>query len=230
MRITDANNGYSLAGNNPGTDIRKTFQNLEENEEMRALLDRLADYVDTDPNTRLDGLEQPEYEGLGAPSLPRDKPMEFRAEVLWIPGVLEAFSRGQGSGTLGSGALDLFHPIPPPGRSMPASKKPSIFAAHANLIRQKLDIGLGQAEAVLKALRRAQAENLPLDTVLTPDLVQQVRRHFSTGESGIVIIAATATTPGGTNRTHRVMRDCSQKIGQVSQRFRYIDSWHTWIQ
>ncbi|MFW5803477.1 MAG: hypothetical protein ACOCWJ_06120, partial [Verrucomicrobiota bacterium] len=161
---------------------------------------------------------------------PRDGPLEFREEVLWIPGVVEAFRRGAGGGEHARGILNLFQQVPPPGRKMPDSKKPSIFAASPTLIRQKLDLGLGQAEEVLQAIERAESENVPLNTILGPDILQQIRRHFSAGESGVATIIATARAPGGTSRTVRVLRDCRGAVGQKHRTFQYIDSWETIIQ
>ncbi|MFW5803130.1 MAG: hypothetical protein ACOCWJ_04355, partial [Verrucomicrobiota bacterium] len=67
VRIEDANRGYSLQGKKPQKNINDSFLDLEENEEMRAFLDRLADYTDQDNLTRLDGLEQAQYESRGEP-------------------------------------------------------------------------------------------------------------------------------------------------------------------
>ncbi len=227
VRIEDVNRGYSLQGNAPQRNIDDSFLNLEENEEMRAFLDRLADYTDQDRLTRLDGLEQPQYDSRGEPALPRDGPLEFREEVLWIPGVVEAFRRGADGNEHARSVLNLFQPVPPPGRKMPNSKKPSIFAASPTLIRQKLDLGLGQAEAVLQALERAESENLPLATLISPDILQQIRRHFSAGESGVATFVATARAPGGTSRQVQILRDCRGAVGQSQRTFRYIDSWET---
>lgn len=227
VRIEDVNRGYSLQGKSPHNNIDDSFLNLEENEELRAFLDRLADYTDQDNLTRLDGFEQAQYESLGEPALPRDAPIEFREEVLWIPGVVEAFQRGTDGSGRAQAVLDLFQPVPPPGRTMPNSKKPSIFAASPALIRQKLDLGLGQAEAVLQALERAESENLPLATMLSPDILQQIRRHFSAGESGVAKFIATARSPGGTSREVRILRDCRGTVGQTQRTFKYIDSWET---
>lgn len=227
VRIEDVNRGHSLQGKTPHNNIDDSFLDLEENEELRAFLDRLADYTDQDNVTRLDGLEQAQYESRGEPALPRNAPLEFREEVLWIPGIVEAFRRGTVGTARAQGVLDLFQPVPPPGRKMPNSKKPSIFAASPTLIRQKLDLGLGQAEAVMEALEQAESENQPLATVLSPDILQQVRRHFSAGESGVATIVATARAPGGTSREVRILRDCRGTVGQSQRTFRYIDSWET---
>lgn len=224
VTVRDANRGYSLQGKNPHNRIRQLFQNLEENEQLRAFLDRLADYVDEDGNTRLDGLERAEYEALGFPQLPRNGPLEFREELLWIPGLAEAFGRPGEEFGAGGDVLDLFQPLPPEGDSFP-NARPSVFSASPALLRYKLDSGLGEAESILRAFQRARTENLPLDTLLDPATIQRVQQEFTTGESGIVVVRARASTPAGVGRTVEIVRDCRGNVGRAFRQFRYVNTW-----
>ncbi len=68
----------------------------QENLDFDADLDRFGDYIDGDSFRNLNGMEADEYRKLGLAALPRNGAIQFREEVLWIPGVREFFGSGPG--------------------------------------------------------------------------------------------------------------------------------------
>lgn len=228
VTVTDAHRGYSLEGKAPHRGIGNLFTDLEEAEELRAFLDRLADYADPDLATRLNGMEEADYCNINLPGFPRDAPLQFREEILWIPGVLKAFSLGAEGRK--HGVLEMVQIIPPPGDSMPSDQKPSVFSASLSLIQRKLQLDAAETDRLEEALQRARKENIPLPELLGPGLIARLRRQFSVGESGVATIAATVTTPSGFQRTHSVVRDCRRAEGKAFREFRYINSWETRVE
>lgn len=89
--------------------------------ELEILGDRLQDYVDSDSLLKLNGMEKPEYLQQNLINLPRNRSMQYREEVLLIPGS-ETFFKPDGSGRLSSVRL-----IAPKGVS-PIGGRPSLYS------------------------------------------------------------------------------------------------------
>lgn len=163
-----------------------------------ALLDRYQDYRDEDDLVRANGMEAADYRRLGLAPLPRNRPLQYREELLWIPGAAAFFPADEDTGRLTSIRLIT------PGRVMTqlSRLKPAFATAPADLLMSKLGMDRERVDAVLDARNRFQTQGVPLSANLPPDLIARLHREFLFQESGFYTLVVTARTePGRPPRT-----------------------------
>lgn len=201
FRILDANRGHDVTGRQPGRKLRRDLGlNLEssadEVAEVETFLDSLDDYVDNDEFVRLHGHEQADYERLGHPGLPRNRPLLYAEEAYWIPGIQDfAPQLGGSSGDFRPVPEDLLRIVPPIGRNFPA--KPAFFSSSPQMVQSLA--GLTEEEMLLveDAKQQWYQNRVPIRESLG-ELYQPIAEHLSFDESGVFTIDVTATTNNGT--------------------------------
>ena len=182
--ITDAVSGYSISGSNPTAYLRGREREFEEDEalleEYKLCLNRLRDYVDTNDFTQLTGgMEREGYDALGLAPLPRNKPLEYRDEILWIPG----FSRFLSLDSYGS--LSNIRIIAPQGMR-PLRGKPNFFTADESQLSSMTRMDENQVGIVMNA-RDAWRKNPGASAFsegLSTNVLSSLRRNYSFRESG----------------------------------------------
>lgn len=180
--IRDMNRGLNLAGANPAAAFAHLTARLERNPERRRELDsfrdKLLDYVDSDELLRPEGWERGDYEAAGAAPLPRNGPLQFREEVLWIPGA-EPLIRPDGNGILSD--LNL---IPPRGLPF-AAGKPHFFSVSPELIAEKCDFTDRELEIVTACRRRIAAREIAAEEAFAPYplFYETLKKNFAFAES-----------------------------------------------
>lgn len=225
VQVGDADVGLDFSGPNPEARLRSLpayrADDVNVQEIFDEFLDELADYVDRDDLTHLHGSEVAEYGADGEPDLPRNAPLEFREEALWLDAAA-AFLTG-GIEQKGSPPdLASIRIIPPRGGSFKRGLRPSFFSASPNLIRQLTGLTDLDLTTVLRARSNWQTARIPLDQSLDPALYARLRARFSFIESGIYSVRAVARH-GDIQRAVRLVRD-----GRVSGlRFQVTRPWIT---
>ena len=234
IRIEDANAGidvsgyrsseqlhaYLLAGNADGVDGVAVAGNV---------MDLLRDYVDRNDRdaTRFSGMEAPEYAARGYPHMPRNGSMQFREEILWMPGIDAVLPLERDAlGILRDDLVGQLRVIPPKYERFPGVARPSFFASSPTVLRVHGGFTDLELEDVLAARRRMQREDIALPELLEPELVSRVRRHFSLAESGVATITVRVRNDDrGVTRTLRVTRNTTQMERTVRDRPQFIQNW-----
>lgn len=229
VAILDADQGLDISAANAAQNL-KTLLAAEEaispeaSELLPFFTDQITDYIDGgDDFRRLNGMENPDYAAQGWPDLPRNNPLQFREEILWIPAVPEFMALlGMTSPAELVGSLRL---IPPRGSSFPRQQKPNFFGASSALLRSKLNLDSADAAMVMEARDRWQRGDSGALDGLPPEILAQIRGQFSFAETGIVTVTATATLPGTEiKRSLRLTRDCRTPPPANS----LLPAWENW--
>ena len=141
------------------------------------------DYVDSDDLRSLNGYEVDDYAAEGFYTLPRNGPMEFKAELYWLPDWANVIT-----GEIAT--------LPPMRISYkyPAGSKTSIFSATAQEICFMLGIDEGSADflAIQEALKRWREDGTPLEESLDATLLISLQSRFSFTEAGVAVVEANA--------------------------------------
>lgn len=103
----------SRAWSNLRKSMGKKYEDLEEFDTFLEFIDCVKDYEDRDDFNEPNGFEAGDYDSEGIPNLPRNGPLQFREEMLWIRGANEYVKPG------GNGRLDQFMIVPPEGMRVP---------------------------------------------------------------------------------------------------------------
>ncbi len=151
--------------------------------EIDAFLDAYNDYVDDNDLRSLNGYEEEDYAADGFPTLPRNGPMEFKAELYWLPGWEYVVS----------GEIATLPPMQIPYNYANAARV-SIYSATAREIADKLDQDEDSADvqSVMEALRLWREEGIPLDDTLEMELLVTLKNNFSFLEAGVAVVEANA--------------------------------------
>ncbi len=227
--IDDADSGIGISGNRPlaclfGEESAAAQDSFSALRTAERLTDLLNDYVDSNDGdaARLSGMERPGYRRLGQPALPRNGPLQYRDELLWISGVAE-FAAELDTEITAQQFLSLFRTVPPAGRSYPGVSHPSFLSSTPLLIRRMSGLG---AEEISEA--KAYFSGRANDGVRwppAPDIQSRLAEHFSFVESGIVSITVTARRPGGTvQRVVKFSRD-ARTVGRTAGDMQVVENW-----
>lgn len=172
------------------------LDDTERRERITVFSDVLGDYSDADDLRKLYGKENPEYVADGFPTLPRNGPPEFRAEVYWLPDWSYVIQ--------GEVAV-----IPPSGLVLPGnSSRPSFYSASDDLIQQTLDLEESELEEIREARRRWEEEGELVADTLSAELLSQVSNAFDFSEAAVGQITAVAYDQGRELRSvYRIIRE-----------------------
>ncbi len=204
VRILDANSGIDISGVNPDRALRQLLPTTSSSPAggaasaaalvvVNRFFDVLLDYVDRGDAVRLAGKEAPGYAAEGYPGMPRNGPLQYRSELLWLEGVeaLAEMMAGGGENAVAA-LLGCIRPIPPRGREFRQNLKPSFFSSSPLLLQRLARLDDEELEWVLGVRRSWQAGDLEELTFPEPGLEGRLRAQFSFQESAVVVIQALA--------------------------------------
>lgn len=196
IRITDMNSGINLSGYNPVSALSYWNQRAERNGNLRHKLEifknRLMDYVDSDELLRLNSMERADYESLGMMPLPRDVAIQFREEVLWIPGGEDFINPER------DGQFKYVNLTPPRGLHFNAGA-PHFFSAVPELIRHKCDFTDHELETVLECRQKILGGKSSTEEAFAhyPQFLELIKKQFSVKESPFYTITVRINPEAG---------------------------------
>jgi len=181
VTVMDMVTGLDVSGYNPDKQFyaytNQMFNDSKGREDLEIFRNCLLDYVDTDDNIRLNGMEAADYVALGEPNLPRNRPMQFREELLWIPDAVKLFPPD------GYGLLSSCRVIAPQGMATNFGK-PNLFSAPPQVIKMFCLLTDLELEKTLAALKKWKTDRIPLKDSLDPTLLTKIQAQMSLSESG----------------------------------------------
>ena len=194
--ITDTAGGADFTGSNYRNSILRLSAGREDESEwvdyLTTVSDRIADYIDTDDTATGDGgLEADDYEELGRYPLPRNDALQFREELLWIPGFRRLYPVDR------HGRLSAVRLIPPSGTVSLGRLQPSLLTADASALRSLANLEDEEVDAVLEALQAWREERTPLSESLDSLIITRLNRVFSRAESGNYTVTVEAPPGAG---------------------------------
>lgn len=181
VSIYDMASGVDVSGQNPADKLKKTEDDFKDGEgsyeDYLEFLDCLADYIDTDPFVRMHGAEKNEYLEQLKPPLPRNRPLQFREEVLWIPKAIEFFKPDE------NGILTEIQIIPLKGMQKIIGKK-SFFSVSKSEMIKECGFTPEEAQRVIDARKKWEKEKALLSENLDEMLLSKLKEKYSFKESG----------------------------------------------
>ena len=147
-------------------------------------LDVLGDYTDSDSLTKLAGKEEDDYAAEGLASMPRNGAMQFAEELFWLDGWTDVIT----------GEVTM---IPPKGKSIAESTKPSFFSASISDLQKTLDLSDSDLEEVIRARDEWTRSGTLLSDSLSGDLFANIMGAFNFQESDYACFVVSAATLEG---------------------------------
>ena len=228
IRIFDANRGYDLQGNSPGTRLRSQFIQAagpdgKLDPALEIFFDRLNDYVDGDDFARLEGREKAGYAEIGLADWPRNAPLRYREEIYWLDGV-EAFL-----GLAPPDAHGLTRPPPPdalrlipPGTGRFAGR-PSFLSSTGEMIQRLANLTAEELQIALSARESWYREQLPLSNGLG-DLYGKIAGRFNMTPGNVYTVEVRAILePSGVSRRQVITVDTQRLF--VGEQPAYLMYW-----
>ncbi|MFA6568563.1 MAG: hypothetical protein WCS96_10150 [Victivallales bacterium] len=200
VTIYDMASGYDISDDNPAKqlEIQKTSfsDNPELQEAFSVFTDCVKDYADKDDFLQLKGMERSAYTAKGLYPLPRNGRMQFREEIMLVPGFGKFFQPDS------YGGISSFRVIPPPNMQK-IGQNNDFFSASRELIVGRCSFSSEQADKIIEARDRWRNERIPLGRSLEPGLLSRLKSKFSFNESGFFTILVEASP--GQNRAKRIL-------------------------
>ncbi|MDD4537781.1 MAG: hypothetical protein PHT80_02105 [Lentisphaeria bacterium] len=177
----------------------------EKLDEISEFIDVLNDYTDRDDLKKLYGKEVDDYAADGFPTLPRNNAMQFREELYWLPNWQNCVV----------GEVTV---IPPRNINYVIGKnKPSFFSASEDYVKQVLDLGDNEWDAIEQAREEWANNGTPLEESLDAALYQTILGAFDFNEADLAAISAVSHAPGDPRiRLHvQVIREVKITSGTI---------------
>lgn len=143
--------------------------------------DRINDYIDSDDTVNEDSYEEEEYEAMGIKNLPRNASLQYREELLWIPGITEILPVDK------DGRFSLIRHF-----RLPTSGQWSIYTVPYSILRTQGGMTSEEAAKVLYAVRDWKLNRVQLSESLDETLLPRARQ-FSWQESGYYTVRISQT-------------------------------------
>ena len=188
--IEDARQGRRM----DGTQYRRSLDSLKVGmgddedfiEAVDIVKDKITDYVDTNDDVSNEGMEESDYEAEEMKPLPRNGTIQFREELLYIPGFRDLFPVDK------DGMLSSVRLIPPEN-TVTISGNPNLLTASKQEIMNYCNIDdEDELESIMEAIREWKTEKVPLsDGNLDPLLLGRLN-NLPRRESGIYTVRITA--------------------------------------
>jgi type II secretory pathway component PulK len=211
VTIYDMASGYDISDDNPAKQLETQKSTFTDDNELKdafnTFIDCVKDYVDKDDFVQLKGMEKSAYTAKGLYPLPRNGRMQFREEIMLIPG-FERFYQPDSYGRLSS-----FRVIPP--LNMPKiGQNNDFFSASREQIMSRCGFSSEQADKVIEARNRWKSDRIPLSQTLDLGLLSTLKGRFSFKESGFFTILVEASP--GKNRARRILAASMQIGNQIT--------------
>lgn len=182
-------------------------------DKINILSTRISDYIDTDDNIGIDGMEKNDYEELEMIHLPRNASFEFREELLWIPGATDVLPLDR-NGRFSSVRL----------ANINLQVNPDIYTAGYTLLRNYGRLEESQAADVSAALARWRKERIMLSDQLDPLLIELLRQNFSWDPSNYYTVLIENASPENRPSSRLVLTYTSNGIiGPTDGIIRYLE-------
>ena len=186
VQIFDAVRGIDVSGNNPARQLSFATTDSDNKEQQEKLSNRLNDYVDADDLVRLGSLEAIGYESRNLFNLPRNRALQFKEELRWIPGFKEHYPITE------DGYWSCFRLIAPDKLRM-LSGRPNLYSTPQAVLIERCAFNQRDAELLKNAFEQWQVEGKDLAQTLPPTLYARLKSYFSTMESGVYTIRVSGT-------------------------------------
>ena len=156
----DARQGRRMDGNQYSRSLDLLKVGMDEDEDFNDLVTqlktRIRDYVDSDDSAGEDGMEDSDYEALEMKPLPRNGALQFREELLWIPGFRELFPPDK------DGLLSRVRLITPEN-TVTITGNPALLTATRQEIMNYCNVDdEDELDAIMDAIREWRTEKVPL--------------------------------------------------------------------
>lgn len=186
VQIFDAMCGIDVSGNNPSRQLFFATTDSEKRMQLEKLSNRLEDYVDTDSLVRLGSFESSGYEMRNYFNLPRNRVLQFKEELRWIPGFKNLYS------VVDDPYWASFRLIAPEKLRM-LSGRPNLYSTSLSVLVERCKFNNLDAEILAKAFEQWQKSGIEFSQTLPPTLYAKLKSYFSTMESGVYTIQVSGT-------------------------------------
>ena len=196
VRVIEMHGG--LAVNNFANSLKQHYQANDENDIVEALTtigNRITDYTDSNDFLNEKGMEQSDYEERGLSPLPRNGNMQFREELLYIPGVSN-FVKPDSMGRLNNVRL-----IPPTGMQLANNIRPPLFTASNDILTSTGNFEEEETKQILDGINAWYKSKTPLADSIDDLLLQKVRQAFNLRDTGYYTIFITPLMNNFSSRT-----------------------------
>ncbi|MDD3119543.1 MAG: hypothetical protein PHQ27_10210 [Victivallales bacterium] len=164
-------------------------------EALDVIGNRITDYTDSDDFLNEKGMEKAEYEERGLSPLPRNAAMQFREELLYVPGVGN-FVRPDSMGRLNDIQL-----IPPSGMQLRRNASPPLFTASTDLLASLGNFETEDVQKIVDAVNAWYKDRTPLSDSLDELLLPRIRSAFNLRDTGYYTIFITPLLNNCASRT-----------------------------
>ena len=193
-RIIDAVNGLNISGYAPQRDLLNSLQNMPENEaaakrwKLEDFIKKIQDYVDSEDIPRLNSWEKSEYAQANLINLPRNRPLQYREELLLVPESSLICTPDK------SGRLSSIRLIAPKG--LPAIVgRPSLYSTPLNQIMDHCNLTVQDRNMLSAAMSEWLQNGTPLKDTLSAGLLQLLELYFGTSESSFYTVLIDTSAP-----------------------------------
>lgn len=188
--IEDARQGRRMDGNNYRRSLDALKVGMKDDEDYIELVDNLkdkiTDYIDSNDDASNEGMEASDYEAEDMKPLPRNGALQFREELLYIPGLRDLLPVDK------DGLLSSVRLIPPEN-TVSITGNPSLLTATKQEIMNYCNIDEeDDLDAIMEAIKEWKDERVPLsDGSLDPLLLGRLN-NLPRRESGIYTVKISA--------------------------------------
>lgn len=194
--IRDAVGGMDVSGSMPQRDLIAFMGDLEkdsaERERLEMIGNRLQDYVDSDDLVKLHGMEQSEYLQANLINLPRNRPFQYREEMLLIPEIQQLCQPDN------SGRLTSIRLIAPQGQQ-PIGGRPNLYSSSISQIASRCRLTDMETAELEQAFTEWNKNKTPLKKTLPSGFLKRLEMYYGTSESGfytVLIDTSSEQQPG----------------------------------
>lgn len=194
--IRDAVGGMDVSGSMPQRDLIAFMGDLEkdsaERERLEVIGNRLQDYVDSDDLVKLHGMEQSEYLQANLINLPRNRPFQYREEMLLIPEIQQLCQPDN------SGRLTSIRLIAPQGLQ-PIGGRPNLYSSSISQIASRCRLTDMETAELEQAFTEWNKNKTPLKKTLPSGFLKRLEMYYGTSESGfytVLIDTSSEQQPG----------------------------------
>ena len=190
VSIQDAAAGKEISGATPDRMLHRPQtafgEDYDKYERYNNFLKALKDYTDGDDLVSPDGgMEVDDYNSIGLAPLPRNNRMEFREELLLIPGAEEFYTPDQ------NGIVSSLRIIPPRGLRTIRGRE-NFFSTDQNNFSLNGDFSETEYPLIIESRKLWKNEQIPLSETLDADILSRVKRDYSMKESGVYTLIVNA--------------------------------------
>ncbi len=196
VRVVEMHGGIAPASF--ASTLKQYYQSNDENEIVEALDtigNRITDYTDANDFLNEKGMEEAEYQERGLAPLPRNAAMQFREEMLYIPGVSN-FVKPDTMGRLNSIKL-----IPPDGMRLNTNVAPPLFTASNELLTALGSFEADESKQIMDGIDAWYKKKTPISESIDELLLQRVRQAFNLRDTGYYTIFITPLLNNFSSRT-----------------------------